>query len=83
MILKFAEWLVDQQNRKDHVGDLARVPSMQNIASEFSRRKTDEHKIWANIVIKLPEPGRITDFNEAWQEFLLAKQGQLETESGA
>ena len=80
MILKFAEWLVGQQDREDYVGDLARVPSMQNIDYELSNRKTDEHRIWANIVIELPEPGHIAVFNEAWREFLLAKQVQLAIE---
>jgi hypothetical protein len=74
MILRFAEWLVDQQDREDFVGDLARIPSMQNIDREVPRSKFDEHKNWADIVIKIDEPGHIAVFNEAWQEFLLAKK---------
>lgn len=74
MILRFAEWLVDQQDREDFVGDLARIPSMQNIDREVPRGKFDEHKNWADIVIKIDEPGHIAVFNEAWQEFLLAKK---------
>ena len=74
IILRFEEWLLDQQYREDLIGDLARVPSMQNIDHKVSKRKFNEHKFWADIVIKFAEPGFIAVFNEAWQEFLLAKQ---------
>jgi hypothetical protein len=74
MILRFEEWLADQQNRADLIGDLARVPSMLDNDHKPSRRRSDEHKSWAEIVIKITEPGYIAIFNEAWQEFLLAKQ---------
>ena len=73
-MLRFEEWLVTQQLREDLIGDLARVPSLQNINHEISRRKPDEHKSWPDIVIRIAEPGHITVFNEAWQEFLLARQ---------
>lgn len=79
MIPRFEQWLIDQQDRKDPVGDLARVPSMQNIDSKLSKRKSDEHKDWADIVIRIAEPGYIDVFNEAWQEFLLAKQTAKES----
>ncbi|MBE2202350.1 MAG: hypothetical protein IAE79_27310 [Anaerolinea sp.] len=72
--LKFEEWLIDQQYREDLVGDLARVPSMQNLEHKALTRRSDEHKNWTEIVIKIVEPGYIPVFNEAWQEFLLAKQ---------
>lgn len=74
MILKFEEWLAKQQHRKDLVGELARLPSMQNMDEKSSRRKADEHKRWADLVIGSADPGQIAVFNEAWQEFLLAKQ---------
>jgi hypothetical protein len=74
MILRFAEWLVDQQDREDLVGDLARIPSMQNIDRKLPRRKFDEHKNWADIVIEIAEPGHIAVFNGAWREFLLARE---------
>ena len=74
IILKFEQWLVDQQERKDIVGDLAHVLSMQDTEHKSSRRKFDEHKKWADVVIGIHEPGFIAIFNEAWQEFLLAKQ---------
>ncbi len=74
MILKFEEWLVTQQYRKDTIGDLARYSSLQDVTHEVSRRKPDEHRDWANMVIRVAIPGYITAFNDAWQEFLLAKQ---------
>jgi hypothetical protein len=79
MILRFGEWLVDQQYREDLIGDLARDPSMQNSDRKPSKRKSDEHKDWADIVIRIAEPGFIAVFNEAWQEFLLAKQAAKES----
>jgi hypothetical protein len=79
MMLRFEEWLVEQQSREDLIGDLARYPSMQNIEQNLSKRKSDEHKDWANIVIRIAEPGPIAVFNEAWQEFLLAKQAAKES----
>lgn len=74
MILRFEDWLSKQQERSDEIGDLARIPAMQDIAQQASRRKPDEHKNWADIVIRIAEPWHIAVFNEAWQEFLLAKQ---------
>ena len=74
MILKFEKWLINQQYRDDLIGDLACVLSMQNIDRIPSRRKQDEHKNWAEIVIGITEPGYIAVFNEAWQEFLLDRQ---------
>ena len=73
MILRFGDWLVGQQYREDVIGDLARVLNMQNADLKSSRNKLDEHKNWAEIVLRIPEPGYIAVFNEAWQEFLLAK----------
>jgi hypothetical protein len=75
MILTFEEWLINQQYRKDPVGELARVPGLQNPEIKSSRRKSDEHKSWATIIVNIAAgPGFIEVFNEAWQEFLLAKQ---------
>ena len=77
MFVGFEEWLVGQQYREDLIGDLARLPSMQNIVRKPSRRKLDEHKDWADIVVGISEPGYIAVFNEAWQEFLLEKEAAL------
>lgn len=74
MFVGFEEWLVSQQYREDLIGELARLPSMQNIERKPSRRKPDEHKNWANIVVGISEPGYIAVFNQAWQEFVVAKQ---------
>ena len=74
MIPMFGEWLTNQQYRNDLIGDLARVLSMQNASEKPQKRGHDEHKIWVDIVIGITEPGYITIFNEAWQEYLLAKQ---------
>ncbi len=74
MTLTFADWLIDQQYRTDPIGELARVPGLQNPEIKPSRRKRDEHKNWATIIVNVANPGFIEVFNEAWQEFLLAKQ---------
>lgn len=74
MMLRFEEWLTNQQQRNDLIGDLARVPSLQNPQIKSLRRKSDEHKNWADMVISAADPEQIAVFNEAWQEFLLAKQ---------
>jgi hypothetical protein len=79
LTLKFEEWLVAQQERRDLVGELARVPGMYNGAEPVLKRKSDEHKIWAHIVIKIASPGHVAVFNEAWQEFLLAKEATKES----
>jgi hypothetical protein len=75
----FEEWLIDQQNRVDLIGNLARLPRMQKIDRINSRGKRDEHKNWADIVIRIAEPGYIDVFNEAWQEFLLEKQAATDS----
>ena len=74
MILRFQDWLSTQQERTDEIGELARIPNMQEITQKTSRRKSDEHRDWADVVIGIAQPGHIAVFNEAWQEFLLAKQ---------
>jgi hypothetical protein len=74
MVLSFEEWLINQQYREDFIGDLARAPIMYDVNHTSARRKADEHKNWADIVIRIAQPGYISVFNEAWQEFLLAKQ---------
>lgn len=77
-MMTFEEWLIAQESRQDHVGDLARAPGMRNGADTVSKRKLDEHKSWANAVIKTAKPSHIAVFNEAWQEFLLAKEATKE-----
>lgn len=74
MTLKFEEWLTNQQARDDRIGDFARVLSRAEYRQKFSGRRWDEHKGWADIVSRITEPGHITAFNQAWQEFILAKE---------
>lgn len=73
-MLTFDKWLIDQQHREDLIGELARIPGIQDVEYQFSRRKPDEHKTWADIVIGIVEPEYIAIFNKAWQEFSLVKQ---------
>ena len=82
--LKFEEWLIDQQYREDFIGDLARVLSKQEFDQKATRRKPDEHKNWADIVLRIAEPGYITVFNEAWHECMtrvFIADSQLEVRS--
>jgi len=78
MTLTFDEWLSNQQNRSDPIGELARVPSMRSSPHLPSGRGANEHKNWADLVIRIPEPGHVAVFNDAWQEFLLAKEAAQE-----
>lgn len=74
MTLKFEEWIFDQKEREDEVGEFARGLNMQDIGSKLLGRKPDEHKSWANIVVGMSKPIRISTFNEAWQEFQVEKK---------
>lgn len=78
MVLKFEEWLIDQQDREDFIGDLARLLGLPDIAPKPSGRNTDEHKNWADIVTRMAQPGDVATFNEAWQQFLVEKQAVVE-----
>lgn len=74
MALKFKDWLVDQQEREDTIGEFARVLTMQDITQKAPGRKLDEHKSWADIVVRIEKLGQVSTFNEAWQEFTQARQ---------
>jgi hypothetical protein len=74
MLLRFEEWLGDQQNRDDLVGDLARILNIKKADQKPSKRRSDEHKSWVDMVVEMTDPGYVPVFNEAWQEFILAKQ---------
>jgi uncharacterized protein YfaQ (DUF2300 family) len=74
MFLKFGEWLTDQQNREDDIGYLARVLTVQEIEAKPSTRQHDEHRYWVDAVTKIAEPGHVHAFNDAWQEYLKARQ---------
>jgi len=74
MTLRFDVWLKEQQSRQDEIGELARIPSMIGPESTASKRVIDEHHSWVDIVVQMADARHIPVFNEAWQEFLLAKQ---------
>ena len=67
-------WLKDQQSRQDAIGELARIPSMDGLKSISSKRAIDEHHSWVDIVFQMADARHVPVFNDAWQEFLLAKQ---------
>ena len=72
--MKFEEWLTNQQYRKDDIGYLARVLAVQEIQARSSKRKHDEHRYWVEAVTNIDEPGHTHAFNDAWQEYLPARQ---------
>lgn len=74
IILKFEDWLIEQQDREDLIGELARVPGVLTINPALLKRKYDEHKIWVDTIIRMEQPKYIFVFNDAWQEYILAKQ---------
>ena len=47
---------------------------MQNVKPKTARHKPNEHKNWVDVVIGLAKTGYIPVFNDAWQEYLLAKE---------
>lgn len=73
-MVTFKSWLAEQQHREDSIGALARIPSMQLVEQAKPYRKSDEHKVWTEIVIQISEAGFVDAFNEAWQEFQVAKK---------
>ncbi len=77
--MKFEEWLIAQQSRQDLIGDLARVLSNHNATMPVSRRKPDEHQVWADIVVRKVNSDHVFIFNDAWQEFQLAKEATGES----
>lgn len=79
MILKFEEWLTEQNAREDRIGDFARVLGKVEFPPLFLKHKWDEHKGWAELVTRIPEPGYVPTFNLAWREYVLAKESALES----
>lgn len=74
--MNFQKWLREQQDREDGIGDLAYMLSKKDLSTVSSKRKENEHKSWSDIVIGISEPGYIAIFNDAWQEFELAKDSE-------
>jgi hypothetical protein len=83
-MLRFEEWIAVQQSREDYVGEFARILATQDREQTVSRRRSnvDEHRSWADIVTRMPPPGYSDAFNQAWQEFLLARQTAKESAAG-
>lgn len=74
MVLKFEAWLNNQQAREDEIGALARMPGMQGLGAATSRRAFDEHRSWVDLVVRITDTRYVPVFNDAWQEFLVAKK---------
>lgn len=74
MVLKFVSWLSEQRSRNDDIGALARVPAMQTLEASPPKRGSDEHHSWAEVVVRMADARHVPMFNDAWQEFLLAKE---------
>jgi|CXWK01.1.fsa_nt_gi hypothetical protein len=79
MTLKFETWLSDQQARDDEIGALARTPRIQAYEAKPSKRSNDEHREWADIVIAIADRQNVPVFNEAWREFVAAREAADDT----
>jgi hypothetical protein len=82
--MTFEEWITVQQSRKDFIGEFARILATQDREQTVSKRRSnvDEHRFWADIITRMPPPGYVVAFNQAWQEFLLARQKAKESAAG-
>lgn len=76
MTLTFQSWLGSQTQRQDRVGELARAMAEANYRTLKSKRKADEHKMWADIVTRYGEPRHVPAFNRAWDEYQSNKSQQ-------
>ena len=68
-VSKFKQWLQDQKEREDSVGRLAQALADKEVRFYSRRRRRDEHKKWADIVIRHGRREFIPVFNEAWTEY--------------
>jgi hypothetical protein len=82
--MRFEDWIAVQQSRDDFIGEFARILATQDTEPAPSRRRSnvDEHRSWADIVTRMPPPGYSDAFNQAWREFLLARQKAKESATG-
>lgn len=78
MDLKFEAWLSEQQSREDEIGALARLPTVQEYEATVSKRRVDEHHSWVNFVVGILDRRQVPVFNDAWQEFIVAKKAANE-----
>ena len=74
IIINFQNWLNEQQDRDDLIGELARLPQMQNVEHKETRPKKNEHKNWVDVVITIADPSHRDAFNDAWQEYILYRE---------
>lgn len=67
----FKQWLFKQTERQDPIGKLARA--MAQVEDDSTpQRRSDEHKKWADLVIRHGQPEHIRAFNNAWREYQTA-----------
>lgn len=71
MKFTFEHWLLKQKERQDRIGGLARAISRIE-DDHFPRRKFDEHKKWADLMIRHGLPEHVPAFNQAWREYKTA-----------
>mgnify|MGYP001205418424 CR=1 FL=1 len=79
--MKFKDWLLQQKNREDNVGKLARALAdvdPRRFGRDNRRRKPDEHRRWARIVTRFGTMAHVQAFNQAWREFSQAKKASQE-----
>jgi len=74
MNMTFQHWLFNQKQRQDRIGKLARAMANVDFSYMRSKRKPDEHKMWADIITRHGEPEDVLAFNRAWHEYQLIKQ---------
>ena len=77
--MKFKEWLNDQRHRNDAVGALAQATKDVSQVPLARGRQQDEHKKWAEFLTRNGTWRHVVAFNDAWQEFLLAKEAAGES----
>ena len=73
MSTTFQSWLSRQDHRQDDVGKLARFLADRGDNYTPGRRRTDEHKKWADIISWQGKPEYMVSFNQAWREYEASK----------
>lgn len=74
--MTFENWIANQTQRPDQVGALARVLVQIDFSTyRPSRRQSDEHKKWADLITRHGTGEQVHAFNRAWKEFLRAQEG--------
>ena len=73
-VSQFKLWLQAQTDREDRVGRFAQALADKEVRFYSRQRRRDEHKKWADIVIRHGRREFIPVFNEAWAEFEETKE---------